>query len=142
MKAPFLFETEPGFDVKAFNEILPTSPPVSIRKHILKSKPEDPAGEPIPWCPQGLWLAERPLFSQDPLFHAGAYYVQESSSMALWSVIKKYIHEPVVALDACAAPGGKTTLLADALPLGSLLLANEVIAERNAILRENVDNLS
>jgi hypothetical protein len=38
----------------------------------------------------------------------------------------------------CAAPGGKTTQLATLLPSGSLLVANEVIAARADVLRENV----
>ena len=40
------------------------------------------AGDPVPWAPEeGLYLQERPVFTLDPLFHAGAYYVQEASSM-------------------------------------------------------------
>lgn len=134
-----IFKDEPGFDVDAFEAILQTPPPVSIRWNIYKSKPEERQGEVVPWCSEGRYLPERPVFALDPFFHAGAYYVQEASSMSIGSIIQQYISEPVIALDACAAPGGKSTLLIDALPNGSLVVANEVIAERAAILKENVE---
>jgi 16S rRNA C967 or C1407 C5-methylase (RsmB/RsmF family) len=38
-------------------------------------------GKRVPWSDHGLILPERPLFTLDPVFHAGAYYVQDSSSM-------------------------------------------------------------
>lgn len=45
---------------------------------------------------------------------------------------------PLTVLDACAAPGGKTTAVIDALPEGSLVVANEFVGKRAAILRENL----
>lgn len=36
--------------------------------------------ERIPWSPFGRYLSERPSFTLDSQFHAGAYYVQEPSS--------------------------------------------------------------
>ena len=44
----------------------------------------------------------------------------------------------IIALDLCAAPGGKTTDISSRMELGDLLVANEVISTRNAILFENV----
>lgn len=93
----------------------------------------------VPWCVEGAYLEERPSFTMDPLFHGGAYYVQEASSMFVAHVVDRYVGEaPVTALDLCAAPGGKTTLLIDHLPKGSLLVANEVNHRRSNILAENV----
>ena len=43
----------------------------------------------IPWCGNGFYLKERPLFVTDPLWHAGAYYVQEASSMFIQHVISE-----------------------------------------------------
>lgn len=94
--------------------------------------------QPVPWCSTGYYLPERPLFTADPLFHAGAYYVQEASSMFLEQIIKQYITTPVNVLDLCAAPGGKSTHLSNLLSEGSLLVSNEIIRSRAYILAENL----
>jgi 16S rRNA (cytosine1407-C5)-methyltransferase len=92
----------------------------------------------VPWCEAGRYIALRPSFTFDPLFHAGCYYVQEASSMFVERAIKQYVDTPVVALDLCAAPGGKSTHLSSTLPEGSLLVSNEVMRQRAQILAENV----
>ncbi|MGN1255590.1 MAG: hypothetical protein ACI4UA_00315 [Bacteroidaceae bacterium] len=101
--------------------------------------------EAVPWCPHAWYLPQRPSFTFDPLLHAGAYYVQEASSMYVADVLRRYlplIHAasscPLTALDLCAAPGGKSTLLASHLPQGSVLVSNEVIPKRALILAENM----
>lgn len=98
------------------------------------------AVRPVPWNNQGYYLAERPLFTLDPLLHAGAYYVQEASSMFLQQAVAQCCQpgQPLRALDLCAAPGGKSTLLQSVLPPGSLLVSNEVIKGRAHILAENI----
>ena len=58
--------------------------------------------------------------------------------MFLSHVLREYVKEPVVALDLCAAPGGKSTLALSTLPEGSLLIANEVVRQRANILAENI----
>ena len=93
---------------------------------------------PIPWCKEGYWLETRPNFTFDPLLHAGAYYVQEASSMFLSHVLQHLVKQPVMALDLCAAPGGKTTCARTSLPTGSFLFSNEPIGKRAQILAENV----
>lgn len=94
----------------------------------------------IPWCSAGRYLLERPSFTFDPTFHAGAYYVQEASSMFLHHILQHLFpnnFRPERVLDLCAAPGGKSTLLASALP-ESFIVSNEVIKSRVTILAENV----
>ncbi len=93
---------------------------------------------PVPWCKEAYYLNTRPTFTFDPLFHAGSYYVQEASSMFIDHIIRQYIHHPVLALDLCAAPGGKSTCTRSALPEGSMLIANEAITKRAQILSENI----
>lgn len=90
------------------------------------------------WCPGGYYLDHRPTFTFDPLFHAGAYYVQEASSMFVAQALKQYVSRQVLMLDLCAAPGGKSTLARSVLPQGSLLVANEVMRQRSQVLAENL----
>jgi 16S rRNA C967 or C1407 C5-methylase (RsmB/RsmF family)/NOL1/NOP2/fmu family ribosome biogenesis protein len=96
----------------------------------------------VPWCPAGRYTEGRPLFTADPLFHAGVYYVQESASMFLEQAIGAHLPPattpPLKVLDLCAAPGGKATHLATLLPHGSLLVANEVVPTRCSVLEENM----
>ncbi|MBR6202430.1 MAG: rRNA cytosine-C5-methyltransferase [Bacteroidaceae bacterium] len=123
-------------------EALSLPAPTSVRINAKKIRAEELAmlkeAERVPWCKDGFYLKERPSFTFDPLFHAGCYYVQEASSMFLAHVLNQYVHEPVVALDLCAAPGGKSTLALSELPDGSLLIANEVMRQRANILAENI----
>ena len=102
--------------------------------------PKEVATHPVPWCNTGYYLTERPVFTLDPLFHAGCYYVQEASSMFVAHVIKalKLDEKPLVALDLCAAPGGKSTLLNTYLHPDSLLIANELIKARATALMDNL----
>ena len=131
-------------EAPAFFQALQTPPPVSIRLNPDKpmaSSPEAPlfTAEQVSWCENGFYLNERPVFTLNPCFHGGAFYVQEASSMFLHHVLRQILPSyPVRALDLCAAPGGKSTLTASLLPEGSLLLANEVIRSRASILRENI----
>ncbi|MBI1287490.1 MAG: rRNA methyltransferase [Flavobacteriales bacterium] len=111
----------------------------SIR--INSQKVQLPEGlQQVPWCKTGYFLEERPTFVTDPLFHGGAYYVQESSSMFLEQAIKQHVStdEPILALDLCAAPGGKSTHIISLLPEDSVLISNEVIRTRANILSENL----
>ncbi|MEZ4607668.1 MAG: hypothetical protein R2880_08560 [Deinococcales bacterium] len=121
-------------------ESLKAPPQSSLRLHPYKGKhllAEMLARyEAIAWHPEAFYLDERPSFVADPHFHAGAYYVQEASSMLLYQAFEPRAGQ--VILDLCAAPGGKSTLLASAMAEGSLLIANEVVAKRASVLQETV----
>ena len=126
------------------SEALNDEQPVSIRlneaKYPVASSPLSCDGScRVPWTSAGFYLSRRPTFTFDPLFHAGCYYVQEASSMFVEQALRQYVGtDPVVALDLCAAPGGKSTHVRSLLPEGSLLVANEVIRNRSQILAENL----
>jgi len=63
---------------------------VSIRLNPFKGL-DGPAGTPVPWSPYGRILSERPVFTLDPLFHAGCYYVQDSSAMYVGHLFRKLL---------------------------------------------------
>ena len=121
---------------------------VSVRLNPFKCG-KAPQGREVPWSEHGRILPERPLFTLDPHFHGGAYYVQDSSSMFVGHVFRRLVSDmelpqdrPVRVLDLCAAPGGKTTDLAASLRtiFGDrfLLVSNEVMKQRVGILADNV----
>lgn len=132
----------PGYDAAAFQAIHAAGTQVtSIRTNPAKpliTLPID--ATPIPWSSHGFYLQERPSFTFDPRFHAGAYYVQEASSMFLEQALRQTVdlNQPLKVLDLCAAPGGKSTLLQSLLSPESLLVSNEVIRARVSVLRENM----
>ena len=104
-------------------------------------------GERVPWTSGTYYLAERPNFAQQPLFNAGLYYVQDPSCTYLESVWRTLYgtsaansspQAPKRVLDLCAAPGGKSTHLADLMNERGLLVSNEVISSRAATLAENM----
>lgn len=119
-------------------DALKSPSPVSIRCN--PSKMAAMAGELVPWCAQGRYLAERPVFTLDPLFHQGAYYVQEAASMLVEQAYRACTGLPAdpVTLDLCAAPGGKSTHLAALLPRKGLLICNEPVRARQPVLMENL----
>ena len=120
-------------------EGLDGQPVVSVRRNARKWNGAI-EGEHVPWCSTGYYLDERPLFTADPLFHAGAYYVQEASSMFVEQIVRQHaaLTPDTIALDLCAAPGGKSTLLRSLLPEGALLVCNEPMPKRAQILAENM----
>lgn len=122
-----------------FEQALLQETPVSVRLNPWKAT-ENPFSNstPVPWCRQGFWLTDRPSFTADPLFHAGVYYVQEAASLFLDYLLQQVVSAPVSALDLCAAPGGKSTLMRAALPDGSVLVSNEIDRRRANILLENI----
>lgn len=125
---------------KRLTEALATTDPVvSIRHNRRKGVGCAPGADMVPWCAEGEYLAERRAFTFDPAMHQGRYYVQDASSMFLTHILRSIAGSaPVDYLDACAAPGGKTTAAIDTLPYGSRVTANEFVPQRAAVLRENL----
>lgn len=125
---------------------------VSVRMNPFKVPSADPFPDSaaVPWNRYGRILPERPVFTLDPLMHAGAYYVQDSSAMfpgwvfrqVLPSLVADAGDRPLRVLDLCAAPGGKTTDIAASLREACgdrfLLVANEVMGQRAGVLADNV----
>ncbi|MDE7154024.1 MAG: rRNA cytosine-C5-methyltransferase [Muribaculaceae bacterium] len=124
-----------------FRALTQSDPVVSVR-----TNPRKPSTlpwshtEPVTWCENGAYLAERPVFTLAPELHQGRIYVQDASSMFIHHALRQLCtaDTPVTYLDACAAPGGKTGAAIDALPEQSLVVANEYDPRRASVLRENM----
>lgn len=121
---------------------LDEAPETSIRISQAKAHLFNPDALPIdgvvPWCPWGRYLSSRPVFTGSAGLHGGVYYVQEASSMVLYQISRMLPSEPIVMLDLCAAPGGKSSLLLDLLPKDSILVSNEIVRQRAQVLAENL----
>lgn len=127
---------------------LEQAPATSVKLNIRKCDNPSILGygelERVKWCESGYYLPQRPKFTLNPLLHAGVFYVQDASSMIYETIMKGLIPmtfdtslTPAVA-DLCAAPGGKTTSLINAVPDGVFLLANEFTPQRAGALKENI----
>ncbi len=127
-------------EAEAFFTSLHDPPPTSIRLHHHKGRSSFTLEDRVQWCDVGYYLHERPAFHLDPHWHGGAYYVQEASSMVLDAVVQRLpLHSfPKIWLDLCAAPGGKTGILARHLGAADVLIANEVVSQRKSVLYENL----
>lgn len=127
-----------GKEAAAFFNVLQTTSPTSIRLNPAKTTVAPPQGA-VGWSDYGYYLPERPVFTLDPLFHGGTYYVQEAASMFVEQAVNQLLEskENLNVLDLCAAPGGKSTHILSLLPSNSMLVTNEIIKSRANILHEN-----
>lgn len=130
-----------------------------LAAEVLETAPEQL--EPVPWASHAYYYAEEQRPGRNPLHDAGLYYIQEPSAMATVGELESYLKKngrtgPFRALDLCAAPGGKSTQLLTLLretdarrkeqgesglqgSRGSILISNEIIPSRAAILSENLE---
>ncbi len=137
-----------GDDTDSFLSAMNEPPSVSIKINRRKSNDPDICGyeglKQVKWCKNGYYLPERPVFTLNPLLHAGVFYVQDASSMIYEAVTAQIAPmaldtgDPLRVLDLCAAPGGKTTSIINALPDGTTVVANEFVGTRATVLRENL----
>lgn len=93
----------------------------------------------IPWCSNGFYAGKEALSGKHPYHAAGLFYFQEPSAMGAVEALG--IKPGSRVLDLCAAPGGKATQAAAELHGTGLLVANEIIPKRAAILAENIERM-
>ena len=133
-------ESQKYIDTESILRALEEPSPVTIRINPSKWNKYPLNSEPVPWCNTGFYLTTRPSYTLDPLFHSGCYYPQEASSMFLEQAIMQTVGslQRIRILDLCGAPGGKSIHMSDLIGSDSLLITNEVIRSRAAILAETI----
>jgi NOL1/NOP2/sun family putative RNA methylase len=94
--------------------------------------------EKIPYVENGFYFQYERI-GNHPYHHAGFIYVQEPAAMAPAECID--INPDWCVLDMCAAPGGKSTQIANKLGENGVLVSNEIIPSRCKILSGNVERL-
>jgi NOL1/NOP2/sun family putative RNA methylase len=93
----------------------------------------------ISWCKEGFYYDRESRPGRHPYHEAGVYYIQEPSAMAVVSLLDPKPGDRV--LDLCAAPGGKTTHIAERLCGEGVLVSNEIHPARARILSQNVERM-
>jgi NOL1/NOP2/sun family putative RNA methylase len=95
--------------------------------------------ERVPWCEAGVYVSHESRLGSSWLHAAGGLYVQEASAMAVVQALEPQPGERI--LDLCAAPGGKSTHIAQLMCGSGLLVTNEIVNSRARILAENLERL-
>ncbi len=97
--------------------------------------------KPVPWYENGFWVENR---NEEQLGNTlehfmGYFYVQEASSMIPPVVLQP--EEGDFVLDLAAAPGSKTTQMAEMMRNKGCIVANDIQIQRIKILRFNLEKL-
>lgn len=122
-----------SYDHEAYRGIRVNTLKISVEEFLVIS-PFDL--EPIPWTEDGFYIKnERP--AKHPHYFAGLYYIQEPSAMLPAVVLSPTSDD--VALDLCAAPGGKTMQMAAMMNNDGLLIANDINNNRLKALIRNAE---
>ena len=129
-------------EAEALCAALDTEPSTAVRLNPAKMSEDKWGGRKVAWSEYGYLLGERPAFTLDSDFHAGAYYVQEASSQFAGYIISSAVGgsdacKGLRVLDMCAAPGGKSTHYATLVGERGLVIANEINRSRAAVLADN-----
>ncbi len=117
----------------------------SLRINTLKANKEDIIDKnifnfsPVPWCSTGYYYESNERPGRHSYHHAGVFYIQEASAMAVVECAD--IKPGHKVLDLCSAPGGKSTQISTKLCGEGLLLSNEIVPNRAKILSQNIERM-
>jgi 16S rRNA (cytosine967-C5)-methyltransferase len=123
-------------------------PPFTVRVNTLKISRENlreqfkAAGMdslPTPFSPEGLILKRSPSLTEEALFQKGMYFVQDEASQIISHLLGPRPGQRV--LDACAAPGGKITHLAQLMEGRGEMIALDLHASKVKAIQENCRRL-
>ena len=88
-----------------------------------------------PFAPEGLIFAESFPPAQDALFQEGLYFVQDEASQLIPHLLDPQAGERI--LDVCAAPGGKSTHLAQLMEDRGEIMALDLHGPKVNLIKEN-----
>ncbi len=93
-----------------------------------------------PFCDESFYIPDEVTsLGNNPLHHAGAFYIQEPSASSAVTMLD--VREGDFVLDLCAAPGGKSTQIAAKLNSKGFLWSNEIVKNRANILLSNIERM-
>lgn len=95
--------------------------------------------KPVPWCPNGYYYDEEARPGLHPYHDAGVYYIQEPSAMSVVELLNPQPGELI--LDLAAAPGGKSSHIAEKLQGKGVLVTNEIYPARAKALSQNIERM-
>ena len=117
-----------------------------LRVNTARCAPDAPISEgelpliSIPYVKGGYIIdGEVASIGNTPSHLAGRFYIQDPGAMSTAAAID--IPPDAWVADLCAAPGGKTTQLAQMLGEGGFILSNEYVPKRAKILVGNVERM-
>lgn len=117
-----------------------------LRVNTIKCAPEmlakllDFELKPTPFCKEEFYIPKNiTSLGNNPLHHAGAFYIQEPSATSAATMLD--VQEDDFVLDLCAAPGGKSTQIGAKLNSTGLLWSNEIVKNRANILLSNIERM-
>lgn len=140
-----------GKDYEAFLDYSSRYINKAIRVNTLKISVEDLKKRlkdkweltPVPWCEEGFWIKhkfeDRFDIGNLPEHQLGYIYVQDPASMIPPIVLSPKKGDKV--LDVCAAPGSKTTQLAQYMKNEGILVANDSDGKRLSALGINIQRM-
>ena len=123
-----------SFDQPAYQSIRINTNKISVAD-FLKISPF--TLKPIPWTSNGFYTLPEDHPGKHPYYYAGLYYIQEPSAMLPAQVLP--IEPGDFVLDTCAAPGGKSSELANKLNGTGLLFSNDISTSRCQALLKNLE---
>jgi len=110
------------------------------RAHFLdRCRREGIPAHPTPISPVGVWLENAGAVTSIPGFQEGHFYVEDEAAQLIPPILDPQPGDLV--LDACAAPGGKTTHVAELMKNQGRIIAMDRQATRLALLRDNCRRL-
>ena len=135
-----------GDEFPSFIEALETKDAVrGMRANLIKTTPEKISQdgefslEPLDYVENGFILREERAMGASPYHHAGMVYMQDPGAMASAAAVD--VKPDWWVADLCAAPGGKSSQIAERLGEGGFLLSNEYVPKRAKIIVGNFERL-